>query len=73
MNICYWFERDNGYWEAGCQKSEPKRLMSFSQGVGPAEAYQGMCPACLKDLFEVRKTTDKEEFINELNLRDFHR
>lgn len=68
-NICYWYERDNGYWEAGCQKSMPKRLIQFQDGVGPVVACHGICPACLKDLFEVPKTTDKDEFINELNTR----
>ena len=72
-NICYWYEQENGCWVAGCQKSVPKRHIQFEGGVGPVVFWKGKCPGCLKDLFEVPKRTDETDFINELNLMEFHR
>lgn len=65
--ICYWEEFPNGYWEAGCQKNDGKKLVSFAEKAGPVVACYGVCPFCLKDIFEDSKTESIDNLEIDLN------
>lgn len=73
-HICYWLERDDGNWEPGCYRIYKKHLISFPDGNGPVVAYKGICPNCCKPLFEkCKRNPEVDDFMSELNLREFHR
>ena len=70
--ICYWEEFPNGYWEPGCQGKDKKQLIAFPGQTNPVTVCYGICPYCLKDLFEIpKKDPVKDDFLMELNLKEY--
>lgn len=69
-DICYWLDDGDGQWKPGCFDG----TILFPNGKGPVVSCKGVCPNCGNTVFEkVKQNPDVDDFLMELNVREFHK